>query len=166
MAFFEVYLPPVIATRSATAGREANARFVRDGLSLFALLLPPLWLIWNRLWFALAVYIVFAATMLGLEMTQWSVATAAIGFLPALYLFLEGNRLVADRLSENGWQLSDIIQADTLDAAEYRWFDQFRKQETLTVTSHTDTATISALSPKGSMTVDPDRPQFGMFSED
>ena len=45
MASWIVMQPPAARARGG-----ADATFVRDGFSLLAFLVPPLWLLWHRLW--------------------------------------------------------------------------------------------------------------------
>jgi len=159
MAFFEVHLPPA---DKFYAEREANARFVRQGLSLFALAIPPIWLIWNRLWFYLALYLVFAAVLYGLGLTRWSTAVVAISFLPGLYLFLEGRNLVSAELERGGWEMAGLVEASDMEDAEYRWFsDHARKTSVPSVA-------LSAfpVPPKPVTAPIQDRPDFGLFAED
>ena len=46
MAIYVVMEPPAARPNEASDG----AVFMRDGFSLLALLVPPLWLLWHRLW--------------------------------------------------------------------------------------------------------------------
>jgi len=62
MAAFVVLEPP---TRSASAASE-RAVLVRDGFSLLAFLVAPLWLLWHRLWVETLLYFAVALALAAL----------------------------------------------------------------------------------------------------
>src|SRR5258707_1450023 len=62
MPVFTVHAP-VDAVRRADSDRFV---FVRDGFHFWAFVFGPLWLIWHRLWLALAAYVVIVAAVIGL----------------------------------------------------------------------------------------------------
>ena len=154
MAVYEVYTPPSGSSDSAEA-----ARFIRDGNSLWALIVPGLWLLWHSLWLELAAYIALQALLIFLG--NWGLAAVAIilSILPGLYLFLEGSRHLAARLVRHGWCLAGIIEANDLDSAEAKWFTALPQTAALA----TNQTPIKAT---GARSIDPlGRPEFGMFAE-
>jgi len=56
MAVYTVHEPRLRS--GAVAPDPERFVFVRDGFYVWAFLLTPLWLIWNRLWLVLLVYLV------------------------------------------------------------------------------------------------------------
>ena len=56
--------------------------FVRDGFSWFAFFIPFFWLIWHRLWLALAVYLVLAVGLAVLAKFTGMPATLSRGTSP------------------------------------------------------------------------------------
>ena len=99
-----------------------NVRFVRDGFSAFAFVLPLVWLLWNRLWLEAA--LLFAAfgvigyiahvVLAGRAPEAMPLVSMAFGLLCAL----EGpTRLVAD-LESRGMKASQIIVASRRRTAE------------------------------------------------
>ena len=57
MASYVVMEPPGASRNDAAAG----AVLVRDGFSFLAFLLPPLWLLWHRLWIEAALVFALAS---------------------------------------------------------------------------------------------------------
>lgn len=150
MALFEVY------TRENTADVE----FVSDRVSVFALVLPAIWLVWHRLWYALAVYGLIALTIAALGSTQWGAIAAAMSFLPGLYLFLEGSNLIGARLERQEFSLAGLVEADSRESAELQWvFDpghQVRKEPL-------DGIRKQAWPASKPVEADLTKPEFGMF---
>ncbi len=85
-------------------------------------MVPIAWLVWNRLWYAVAVYALFTLFVFTLGQTGWAASTAAISFLPGLYLFLEGRNLIAGKLRRSGWVLNDVFEAGNLAYEELKFF--------------------------------------------
>jgi Protein of unknown function (DUF2628) len=114
MAIYTVYMPP--------DGDTDEARFIRDGANLAALVIPAIWLIWQRLWLWLLFYVVLALAI-GLAWRLVGAGIAFLAILPGVYLLLEGNELVRARLERFGWQLAAIVEAPNRADAELRFFD-------------------------------------------
>lgn len=125
MAIYQVFLPTSSdggAASLSTSARLDEAQFVRDRGAVIALLVPFLWLVWHRLWFGFAVYCLFAFFLAGIGQTDWAILTVGLSFLPGLYVFLEGTNLIAAKLTRKGWELFDLVEADSLADAEYRFY--------------------------------------------
>lgn len=114
----------VVLEREEAFGRDAaeGARIVRDGFSLPAFLVPPLWFAWHRLWVEAA--LAFAA-MLGLgllgERAGMGQAAPLLSLLLSLFVGLEGPRLRLAGLARRGWTEVAALEADGLDEAEIRY---------------------------------------------
>lgn len=118
MASYSVYLPP--------DGRSENARLLSDGKSLFALMLPPVFLLYHRLWFALGLY-VLAVAALGLAgLVAGSAASFVLSVLPGLYLFIDGRQLVRGKLERAGWREVAVVAGENAAEAEQRYFSGIR----------------------------------------
>lgn len=116
MTTYSIYLPP---ERPGT-DPEREFRLLPDGGSLFALILPLVWLIWNRLWIALLAYLLIVAA-LGLASPFLNPVTVVIlSGLPALYLFLEGRELICRKYERAGWHYRGTVEADALESAEMK----------------------------------------------
>ena len=106
-----------------------NVRFVRDGITMSAFLLPLLWLLWKRLWLEAALlFAVFGLIGYGAHLAFGDYAqevmplvSLALGLLCAL----EGpTRQVAD-LERKGLNVSQIIVASSWRMAEDIFASQF-----------------------------------------
>lgn len=112
MAIFEIY---------ASQDRE-TVEFVSDKKSIFALIIPAVWLLWNRLWFAFGVYALIAILFAGLSTTDWSFVIAFVSFIPGVFVFLEGKNWIAEKHEREGLQFMGVMEADSSETAEMRWF--------------------------------------------
>jgi hypothetical protein len=114
-----------VVMEPARRGGEADAEsilLVRDGFSLFAFFLPALWLVWHRLWIEAA--FAFAATvgLVALANLAGFGVTVAIALLVSLFAGLEGAALRIAALRRRGWREFGIIESDSEDDAETRYF--------------------------------------------
>lgn len=114
MALYSTYVPP--------DGDAGKAIFLRDGLSLFGLVLPPLFLAWNRLWLALAAYLAFQVVLAALSLSSGSEVAAILAVLPGLFLLVHGQDLRRNQLERKGWRDVGACVADTVEDAELRYF--------------------------------------------
>lgn len=164
MTIYEAYLSPGTQQESAEGGllhpdRLDHVRLLPDKKSVFALVFPALWLVWNRLWFELIVYMIFVTAIAVLGTTSFAQLAGIISIVPGLYLLLEGNRLIAAKMERAGWQLADVIDAENLESAEMRFFSKRGASANKPQISN------KPLLPQPSKLPN-DRPDFGLFSED
>ncbi|MEC9342663.1 MAG: DUF2628 domain-containing protein [Pseudomonadota bacterium] len=119
MTSYTVHLPP--QTGSGRLPGE-DARFIPERPAVLALVFPALWLLLHRLWYALALYLVAVAAIS--IVTQWSGSDilGLLSVLPGFYLLLEGRQLLRGRLERLGWRLAGVVEADTPEDAEWRYF--------------------------------------------
>jgi hypothetical protein len=148
MAIYTVHIPP--------QGREEKARFIREGLNIFALILPFIWLLWHRLWLALLVYIAYGLALSVLTRMGAGMIAIVLSFLPALFLFIEGNQLVRNRLYRAGWQFSGVVIAANAREAEICYFTGNRHSES-------QMAAPASSAPVAHRPAH--QPSFGMFPE-
>jgi hypothetical protein len=111
-----------IVMQPAGVGRATgttNAAFIRDGFSLLAFLVPPLWLLWHRLWIeaALAFAVLLMAAVIG-RATGVATAASLISLLVSIFVGLEGNGLRIAALLRRGWRNWGVVDAGNLDDAE------------------------------------------------
>jgi hypothetical protein len=127
--------------------READQVFVRDGFSFFAFLLPPLWLLWHRLW--MEAVVAFAVLLLGAGLERLIGFAAAIPLLVSIFIGLEGNGLRVAAMKRRGWRDCGVVDADTLNDAETRYAAQASVDEEPTPdrTPMRPSANIGAASP-------------------
>jgi hypothetical protein len=118
MAIYVVMEPP--AANAAEAAERAV--LVRDGFAFLAFLVPPLWLLWHRLWIEAA--IAFAAsvglTALG-ETAGLGFTGAALSLLVSIYVGLEGQALRINALRRRGWHDWGVVEASDAGEAEIRY---------------------------------------------
>jgi hypothetical protein len=129
MALFSVYLPKL--QTGTNDGRLERARFVRDGFSWGGFLFPVLWLLWHRVWrWALAVMAFdVALLLLSHRLGVSSAALAAAGVMEMLFVGLEARHWFCLALERRGYELSDVVQAETKEDAEYRFFERAATQQ-------------------------------------
>ena len=122
MPTFTVHAPPLRPGES-NADPERFV-FVRDGLYVWAFLLGPLWLLWRRLWIALAGYTALII-LLGLVFRLIGAPQGvqfAVGLLVGLLLGFEASTLWRWTLGRRGWKLVGLAVGDDLESAERRFF--------------------------------------------
>ena len=113
MARYVVMEPP--------AGAD-DARIIRDGFALFGFLLPPLWLLWHRLWVAalLAFGVMFGLSVLG-EVAGFGLAAPTLSLLVSLFVGLEGRAMAIRALERRGWTEVAAFKVGSLADAEIRY---------------------------------------------
>lgn len=116
MASYSVHLPP--------DGDRDGVRFLDDRLSLFAFLLPPVFLLWHRLWFAFGIYVLVVAAITIVGTAAGNVAGFFLSALPALYLLIAGKGMVRSAWEGRGWEQIATVEANSLDEAELRCFGE------------------------------------------
>ena len=95
-------------------------RLLKDGKSLFALIVPLIWLIWHRLWLPLMAYLVALIGIGLLIVAKQSLYLVLLSSLPAVYLFLEGSELIRASLERKGWRYTGVIEATGNEQAEIK----------------------------------------------
>lgn len=159
MAVFEIY------TKSDEQGlkteQDRQVHLVKTSASLVALILPLIWLLWHRLWFYFAIFVLFNILIFGLGTTKYSIFLWPVYLLPNLYLYFEGPNLLAGKHIENGYQLIDVIIADNREEAELKWHSKVQSTCQNNVTSITPMPTKLTTSNSAQ-----DRVEFGLFAEE
>jgi hypothetical protein len=131
MSAFAVLEPPGYRDAAEHTDRFI---FLQERFSLAAFLLGPLWMIWQRLWLELPVYIA-GIIVIGYGLYALgagsSATTLALGLIQLL-LGLEATALVHGMRVRHGWRDRGIVIADDLDLAERRFFDSRTAQRSAT----------------------------------
>jgi hypothetical protein len=131
MAFYTVMIPP---PGSGGARDEIEqARLLPETFAWPAFLLGGLWLLGKRLWLATLVYALFWGALLYAS-DQFGLTQGALlisHWTIALFLGLEGQNLVARKLSRQGWRLADVVEARDLPEAERRYFERALERDAL-----------------------------------
>ena len=102
-----IHIPPAT---DAGAGDIGEAVAIPEGKAPWALIAPPFWLAWHRLWWALTVYLLVTAIGLSLLATPLAPAALLLGGLPGIFLLLEGHQLRRNKLERLGWQFVGVAE--------------------------------------------------------
>ncbi|MEO0495829.1 MAG: DUF2628 domain-containing protein [Pseudomonadota bacterium] len=114
--------------RFAFYEKAGERRVVREGRNHNAFLFTSFWLIAKGLWLEAAgvfVFICFVALPL---VPAAPLAAMGLLVLPGIYLWLEGQNMVAHRLERRGWALVALVEATTQEGAEIAY--QMRSLQT------------------------------------
>ncbi len=124
MKIYTVHAP--VLRDGDIAPNPDRVRFVRDGFYFWAFLLGALWMIWNRLWLVLVLYLVaMAALFVGLTALGVSpAAQAVVGVLIAILVGCEGGSLRRFSLRRR-WTQVGVVAARDLEEAERRFFESW-----------------------------------------
>jgi hypothetical protein len=106
-----------IHEKEREATTTADLRAVRERSGAFAFLFPGLWLALHRLWFIFAVYVLLAIVWVAGLYTQYAGEVILIGFLPGLYVWLEGSQLLRSQMAQQGYDIVDLVDAPDEDTA-------------------------------------------------
>ena len=104
----------------APQGRD-DAVYVRDGFHFLAFLVPPLWLLWHRLW--IEALVAFAAmALLGAlgNVSGFGEAAPLLSLLVSIYVGLEAPALHVAALRRRGWSEWGVVDAANRDEAEMK----------------------------------------------
>ncbi|RWO92888.1 DUF2628 domain-containing protein [Mesorhizobium sp.] len=116
MAVYVVMEPPGRGEKPDTTA------FVRDGFSWLGFLVPPLWLLWHRLWIEAAMaFVAMALLSMLAEGLSLGLAGRLLSLLVSLYVGLEGQALRIAALRRRGWHEWGVVEADRLDDADTRY---------------------------------------------
>ena len=99
--------------------------FLRERFSLGAFLFGPLWMIWQRLWIVLVIYLVVVGFIeYGLQVVGmgWLVLAFVFGLIQLL-IGLEATTLLRWTRVRHGWRDCGVVIADDLEMAERRFFE-------------------------------------------
>jgi hypothetical protein len=122
MAIYTVHEPPRL-TGNAAADADRFI-FVRDGFYGWAFLLPPLWMLWHRLWLVLLGYLILTGVLqnllsvIGVSGTVHFLVTLAISVLVGT----EGASLRRFTLARRRYRNVGVVVGDDVEAAERRFF--------------------------------------------
>lgn len=98
-------------------------RFVRDGFSLAALVVPLFWMLYHRMWlFAGLLVVAEIAVALVIQTTGATGAGMVVTLAINLLIALESGQIRAMHLISKGWSGSDVVAADRLGTAEQIYF--------------------------------------------
>lgn len=118
MASHVVMLPPSGSPQS----RSEQAILVRDRFSWPAFLVPPLWLLWHRLWLeaVVAIAVMGGLSIVG-EMAGMGLAGSLMGLLVSIYVGLEGQAMRIAALCRRGYTQWGVVEGGNAEEAYIRY---------------------------------------------
>lgn len=118
MASHVVMLPPSGSPQS----RSEQAILVLDRFSWPAFLVPPLWLLWHRLWLeaVVAIAVMGGITVIG-ELAGMGPAGSLMGLLVSIYVGLEGQAMRIAALRRRGYTQWGVVEGGNADEAYIRY---------------------------------------------
>jgi hypothetical protein len=119
---YSVYEPP--AKTPDMLARAETLAFVKEGFSWPALLVPGLWLLFQRLWLELVLFVALFV-VLGWLLGQSDQGQALFGWISLAIVVLfaaEANELRAAALERRGWRQVGVAIGRNLEAAELSFF--------------------------------------------
>jgi len=116
MSIYRLYLPPEVQ-----GNFSEEFRLIPDSKAIFALIAPPIWLIWNRLWLPLMAYFVVTLAIALVGAFYPGPLVAYLSVIPGFYLLLEGRELVLNKMRREGWREVAIIDAQNQEEAEIKY---------------------------------------------
>lgn len=122
MKTYTVHYPPESGV--SMTGLARDAILVKDGFSWPAFLVPFIWLIYNRMWIVLAIYvaaeIALAAIAAGLSLPEGltMVASLALSFI----IGFQGNDFHRWSLERRRFKQHAVVAGASLPDAEHRFF--------------------------------------------
>lgn len=106
---------------STHSGLE-NTVFVRDAFSAAALIMPLIWLLWNRLWVhAALVAFAFVLLFAMVQNIDFALFSYFMGLILALFVAAEGPVWRIKALMHDGYVQSGVIDANNHNEAELKW---------------------------------------------
>lgn len=96
--------------------------FVKDGFSWPALFIPPLWMLWRRMWVALLGTIAFVLVVAVIDAYVGDPFDTIVAIAGALILGFEGNNIRRASLASRGWRDVGSAAGGNLEEAEISFF--------------------------------------------
>jgi hypothetical protein len=157
MASFVVLTPP------DGDHSDEQAVFIRDGFSLLALIVPVIWLLWHRLWFAAALLLLVSVGLAAAfdTLPQWSLVFAAASLALSWFVALEGNAMRITKKERQDWQLREIIEAQNAATAEEIYFSSVRSTGSAASSANNGKKTV--LKPSRHVVADSGGPALGLM---
>ncbi len=135
---YTVHQPAVPAGDSVDQADELI--FVRDGFSWLALLLPPIWLIMNRVWIGLALFfgftIIVNVIILAAGLNPIFATLASV--LISLVIAFEGHNLRRWHLDQADYKLIGSVTGKDLNECELKFFESWTLKKKSQVTKGTE----------------------------
>ena len=122
MVTYSVHEPPNVSANRLESAEQLV--FVKDGYSWLAALVPPLWLLWKRMWLELAIFVgavglvAWALNALGAP----NLGNALVLIAQIVFGF-EAGALYSAALERRGWRLVGTVSGRNSEDAERRFLE-------------------------------------------
>ena len=121
MTLYTVHVPD---DTSDAVNRADRTVFLREGFSVWAFLFGSIFLLWHRLWAAVAAWIGLSCLVAGAAWLLHPPAASVLALFGLMHLFIgvEGNDLRRFRLERRRYRLADVVAGDGREEAEIGFF--------------------------------------------
>ncbi len=116
-------------SEGAEDARFDGAVAIPESLAKWAIVFPPFWLAWHRLWWPLVIYMLVVILSLSAFAVSRSTTILILASLPGLYLLLEGHQLRRQKYESQGFNLVDVIDASNEQSAINRFIANWKDQD-------------------------------------
>ena len=111
----------VLMQPPGTGETDDRAVLVRDAFSWTGFLVPPVWLLWHRLWIEALVVLAALALLAAIgQVADFRTAGIGLGLLLSIFVGLEGPALRIGALRRRGWREAGVVDAARREDAELR----------------------------------------------
>ncbi len=127
MPTYTIHAPPNAGAAESDPERFV---FVRDGFHFWAFALAPLWLLVQRLWWALVIYLAISGAIGGILYSigaPWFFKSL-IGLPVGLLVGFEASAIRRWTLSRHGWRTLGFVVAEDEEVAEQRFYSEWAKR--------------------------------------
>ena len=130
MAVYSVFEPP--ERGNDAAGHAEQFAFVRDGFSVAAFFLGPIWMVWHRLWLVLVGYVgIVVVLAIAMQTIRANHDVGALaGLMVSVLVGLEAVSLRRWTLMRRGFRDRGIVVANDPEGAERRFFAAWLPHQT------------------------------------
>lgn len=124
MVIFNVHEPPNVSANRLQSAEQLV--FVKDGYAWLAALVPPLWLLWKRMWLEFAIYAVATGLLVWLLASAGAtnVSNALLLIIQIVFGF-EAGALYSASLERRGWRVVGTVSGRNAEDAERRFLEMW-----------------------------------------
>jgi hypothetical protein len=98
-----------------------TAVFVKQGFSFWAFFFAPIWALYNRLWFAFLLLVVFSVLLAINKGPEFTIASLILN----IWFGFEANNFKTRKLERRGYIVFDVVTGIDKLAAQTRFYDKY-----------------------------------------
>jgi hypothetical protein len=121
MRLYSVHAPPDESWGGVPPDPE-RVLFVKDGIAWPAFFMPPLWMLWHRLWLPLVWAVAFVLALMWIDRLAGDGAAVLTALAGLVFLAVAGNDLRRHALASRGWTEIGSSHGRNVEEAEIRFF--------------------------------------------